>query len=105
MSDLTEAQANFIDWLGEGDGQCVIDRFARFVSHGEVKGSGYAATVLRLVAAGYIEGAGPLRLKLTNKGASAVKSKGNPTHADQYAEYWGSPSPLHMIHGLREEDI
>lgn len=105
MSALTEAQSNFIEWMAEGDHQCVIDRFSRFVSHGEVKGGGYAATVLRLVAAGYIEGAGPLRFRLTSKGVDAVKPKGCPTHSDQYGEYWGSPSPLHASHGLREEDF
>lgn len=29
MSDLTEAQVNFIDWLGEGSGECVMDRYGR----------------------------------------------------------------------------
>lgn len=82
-ADLTEAQSNFIEWMAEGGRQCVIDRFSRFVSHGEVKGNGYAATVLRLVAAGYIEGAGQLRLRLTSKGVDAVKPKGLPTCIDR----------------------
>ncbi len=79
MSALSEAQHNLIQWLADNGGECVLDKYCRFIAQGERRSNSFAPSIIRLVAAGYIEGAGPNRLRLSALGRSTAKRAGNPT--------------------------
>lgn len=66
VTQITDAQARAIQFLGWRNGRGVIDRYGRVLAAGET-GHFDPATFLRLIAKGFVHGGGDA-LTLTEKG-------------------------------------